>query len=372
MIKLPNTDRQSGKSMIVFMVVAVTAIVIGLIAQNLKQRSTAMPQFEKLIMLPKPRPLGEVNFTNHNGQPFGQEDLVGKWTILFFAFTNCPDICPSTLQALKETKRELLKTGAWPAFQVAFVSVDPERDTLERLSQYVPYFDPEFFGLRSGDMSYLTQFAKNVGILFLKGKVLEDGGYDVDHGASLILVNPKGEFAGVISAPHKQETLVSDLRKLGEFALKQPSISAVKKDLTALQTHTVDTDTNASKESSNLLVEDAWIRPAPPNASSMAGYLTITNNGHQDVKIVDSESPLFDMLMIHETVINDGVASMQHMDGLTIKAGETVQLAPMGAHIMLMRPENAVPKGTKVPVRLTLDTGEIIDLSIEVRDQPTR
>ena len=109
------------------------------------------------------------------------------------------------------------------------VSVDPERDTQERLKNYVPYFDSEFIGLR-GDLDTTTKFAKQMGILFIHQEP-ENEFYQVDHSASIILVNPAGEMAGVITAPHKANEITNDLIALADHysqdhATKQVIIDA--------------------------------------------------------------------------------------------------------------------------------------------------
>ncbi len=369
-MKLRFTRRSTGKSTVLFVVIAALAIGVGLFTQIAFKQGQQPGSFENLILLPKSKPLGEVNFVTHDGRQFNHQNLQGRWSLLFFAFTNCPDICPSTLHLLKQVKRELVANKTWPAFQVAMVTVDPERDSSERLKQYVPFFDQEFIGLRNDSVSYTTEFAKNLGVLFFKGKTLENGGYDVDHSAAIILINPAGEYAGVLSAPHTKENLTNDLQKLGRFAIDSEQITAPSKHQ-ALNSARATTQKGDQIVTSQLRFEEAWVRPTPPNAPSMAAYVKITNQGLEDVTIVDAESPLFDMTMIHRTALKDGVASMEHIDGLTIKAGSTAILKPLGTHIMLMRPENPLPVGAQVPIRLSLDNGEIVDVSIEVREDPS-
>ena len=192
-----KTSDVGGKSYFLFILVAIVAIGSGLIVQSSKSPPAGLPEFKKAILLPSPKPLIDADFIDHNGNEFGVEQFKGKWSILFFGFTNCPDVCPTTMQTLKQVKAKVKQAGMWHNYRVVMVSVDPERDTTERLANYVPYFDPEFVGI-SGSVEATTSFAKNVGILFFKGDKAANGGYDVDHGAALILVNPEGEYAGVI------------------------------------------------------------------------------------------------------------------------------------------------------------------------------
>ncbi len=374
-----SITRQSGKTAILFPVVAVLALAIGLLIKNLTSGdpNTALDT-EKLIILPTPKSLGEVNFIDHNGDAFTDDNLRGKWSVLFFAFTNCPDICPNTLHTMKLVKQDLEEKGLWNAFQFVMVTVDPERDTPERLKKYVPYFDPEFIGLTSNE-DYTAEFAKNVGILFMKRPPLDDGNYDVDHSAGFILVNPNGQYAGFLGAPHTRETITRDLSKLAQAAIESGAITTDSATLPdeslGIQPQSgASPNIEPASDTSviDLSFDNAWIRPAPPGAPSLAGYTVIRNNGSFPVTLVDIEAQGFDMAMIHETVVNDGVASMNHLDGLTIQAGGLAELKPMGKHLMLMRPEENFPVGHQVALTFITDNGEEIQTQFTIQPQPTQ
>ena len=103
----------------------------------------------------------------------------------------------------------------------------------------------------------------------------------------------------------------------------------------------------------------------------MAGYFDIHNNSTETITIVDSKSELFDMTMIHNTVIEDGIAKMVHMDGLSIPAKSTVRLKPLGTHLMLMRPNKALKVGERVSVTLIDDNNQEYQYTIDVRSEPT-
>ncbi len=366
--------QQHGKTTPLILIIAVIALLFGLLLQPHHKNNIQAPTFEKITLLPKPKPLLNVEFTDHNGQLFTKERLQGKWSILFFAFTNCPDVCPSTLHTLKQVKGKLGQ--AWSPFQLLMISVDPERDTPERLKQYVPFFDPEFIGLRA-DLDYTTSFAKNVGVLFFKGKTQKNGGYDVDHSAYMILLNPKGQYAGVISAPHKEATLTSDLTKLSKYAQKTTDQSMVATN-TNTKSNARDNDNqgknhnsdHATSDGNDLVIKNAWIRPAPPNAAGMAAYLEIENRRSGSVNIVGVHSPVFNEATLHQTLIERGAVSMKHVSKLKINAGEVVTLEPMNTHIMLMEPDEIPQRGSKVPLQLTLESGETLNINIEVRNNP--
>ena len=157
-----------GKASVFLMVaVAVTALLIGVMWQSRSAfEAQQPPEFERLILLPTPRAISPVTLLNHRREAVDLETFKGRWSLLFFGFTHCPAICPTTLLALKTARAQLEQQGRWPKLEIAMVTVDPERDTSERLAQYVPFFHPEFTGI-TGDETDITEFAKEVGILLI-------------------------------------------------------------------------------------------------------------------------------------------------------------------------------------------------------------
>ncbi len=363
----PYKHRQIGKSYFLFILIAVVAIGSGLLVQTSTKPPAELPEFKKTILLPTPKSLGEVNFTDHNSRPFTLENLKGKWSILFFAFTNCPDVCPTTMQTLSQVKAAASEAGVWNNYQVIMVTVDPERDDPERLKSYVPYFDPEFIGL-TAPVDYTTAFAKNVGILFFKGEVLENGGYDMDHGASLILLNPQGQYAGVMTAPHNVNELSADLIDLASYAGVQAGNAKASDD--AAQTTSVASSPQAQTDALGALtISNAWIRPAPPTVSTMAAYFDLSNNTDQDITIVGASSPEFDEAMVHQTKVEDGLATMSHIEGLLIPAKSSVTLTPLGTHLMLIDADKPLAKGSSATVTLTTADGRSFSQKIEVKQK---
>jgi protein SCO1/2 len=369
MLPLQSTQKPSSgsKSYFLFILVAIVAIGSGLLVQSSKTPPADLPEFKKIILLPTTKPLVDVNFTDHSGKKFGIEQFKGKWSVLFFGFTNCPDICPTTMQTLKQVKADLNQAGVWHNYQVIMVSVDPERDTTERLATYVPYFDPEFIGI-SGPLESTVSFAKNVGILFFKGKDTTNGGYDVDHGAAIILVNPEGQYAGVITAPHIQSTISQDLIALADYAGVKKAKAALLSSPTAAgeAVDTVSRDTDGTQE---LVIENAWIRPAPPGSQSMAAYFDLQNNSDQDIVIVDSKSSAFSMAMIHNTAIKDGISSMNHVNELLVPANSKVSLSPLAMHMMLMGPKQALKLGDSAEIELITNDGRKYQQTVSVKPQ---
>ena len=117
----------------------------------------------------------------------------------------------------------------------------------------------------------------------------------------------------------------------------------------------------------DIFVEAAWVRMGPPAAMSLAGYMTINNQSDSDVSIVSVSSPDFSSSMIHQTVIEDGLAKMRHHDELRVPAGQSVSLEPNGFHLMLMQPDRPLEPGDKVELVLEFSSGEIVVATVPVR-----
>lgn len=132
---------------------------------------------------------------------------MGHPTLVFFGFTHCPDVCPTTLVKLAAVKR----TGALPDLRVLFVSVDPARDTPAVLASYVHAFDPDFLGA-TADSATITRLAQKFGVAVARVD-LPGGDYTMDHSATVFLLNRRGEIAAVFTPPFEVAPLAEDLRR---------------------------------------------------------------------------------------------------------------------------------------------------------------
>ncbi len=163
-------------------------------------------------LLDPPKEIGDFTLTDHTGQPFRLSDLRGKVALLFFGYTNCPDICPTTLAEFKRVKALLGKDAARVAF--VFVSVDGERDTPEQLAAYVRAFDPEFIGL-TGDDATIRAIARDYGVFYQRVSYEESAaGYLVDHTASTFGVDQEGRLRLVFSYGTDPAAIVARVRAL--------------------------------------------------------------------------------------------------------------------------------------------------------------
>jgi len=191
-----------------YAVVAALAAGLGLLAAT---RWSAPPGPERALMLDQPRPLPEFALTDHTGAAFGPARLRGHWTFLFFGFTHCPDVCPTTLQTLAQARAALedLSPDQRPA--VVMVSVDPGRDTPAQLAGYVPYFDPEFLGVVGAEEA-LRPLTSSLGVAYGYTPAADGVGYTVDHTAAIFLVDPAGRLAAVFGTPHRAGEIAADYR----------------------------------------------------------------------------------------------------------------------------------------------------------------
>ena len=160
------------------------------------------------------RALPEFQLYDHDNQLLGNNRLTGKWSLMFFGYTHCPDICPASLQVLAETMEFITDRKLRESLQVIFVSVDPDRDSREILKTYVQYCNVDFIGA-SAQIPQLNILTAALGIAHEREKTSENQqAYGVSHSSAIILTNPAGEFAGLISAPHDSQAMASDLRKI--------------------------------------------------------------------------------------------------------------------------------------------------------------
>ena len=148
--------------------------------------------------------------TDHTGKPRTLADFTGKVVVLFFGFTQCPDVCPTTLAEMAKVVKELGPDGG--KVQVLFVSVDPERDTQQLLSQYVTAFNPAFLGLR-GDAEATTKAAKEFKV-YVQKQPAKNGGYSVDHSAGTFVLDQKGQLRLFAQHNASAQALAADIRAL--------------------------------------------------------------------------------------------------------------------------------------------------------------
>jgi len=164
------------------------------------------------------RLLDPFSLTDHQQQTFDQSRLKGKWSMLFFGYLSCPDVCPLTLHELSEFWRLVQdEDGAAPNYlQVVFVSVDPERDSLQRLGDYVRHFNSSFLAV-TAEKTRLDRFAHQFGASYVIEEETAPGQYLVAHTSAIFLVDPLGRSVATFSQPHYASTLYAQYRRITQY-----------------------------------------------------------------------------------------------------------------------------------------------------------
>ncbi len=192
-------------------IIAVLILAIALaagLALALRDASRS-PATLAATVLPAGNALPEFALLDQTGAPAGRSAFEGQWDLVFFGFTNCPDICPATMTVLGQAKRALEARSQDPLPRVVLVSVDPERDSPEAMARYVAYFGEGNLGL-TGELGEVRKLTDALGIFFQKAGT-DDSAYGVDHSTVVLLIDPRARLRALFSAPHDVDTLVHDL-----------------------------------------------------------------------------------------------------------------------------------------------------------------
>ncbi len=195
-------EQKKGILITVAVVLAFIAIVLGMFIHSLTRPqvlSDSQLKEKGVFLFDQPRSFKEFSLTDYNSEEFNSADLQGKWSLVFFGFTFCPDICPTTMALLNQFYADQQQGDYSKDLQVIMVSVDPGRDTPEKLYDYVRFFNKDFVGV-TGEFLDLHRFATQLNIPFSK---VPGGGenYTVEHGGNIAIINPKGHYVGFFRSP---------------------------------------------------------------------------------------------------------------------------------------------------------------------------
>ncbi len=198
---------------------AVMAFALGALLFNLsRERLPSLAELAEkgLVVLPKPREIQPLRLIDQDGGSFLSDRLRGGWSLLFFGFTSCPDICPPTLGAMVQARSFLQDDDLRENLALYLVSVDPHRDRPQRLRDYLSYFGEGLQGV-TGEHGQIAQFAGQLGVAFAKVPYEGLDGYTVDHSSQILIFNPKGHYHGFLKAPHDPQVIASSIRVLHAY-----------------------------------------------------------------------------------------------------------------------------------------------------------
>jgi len=221
--------KQAGNTLVV-VIIAITAVVLGAatfgllsgksddgLAESAQSSNSGNEQLAALqqnlltsLALPTDfKTVQEFELIDVDGQPITQRVFEDAWSLVFFGFTHCPDVCPITLQIMKDVVEKLEAQEQVPP-QIVFVSIDPARDTAESMKKYIEYFNEEFVGI-TGDVNKVHALSSSLGIVasFTANESNPDN-YGVDHTASLLLIDPQRRVRAKVTPPHEAEKIIAD------------------------------------------------------------------------------------------------------------------------------------------------------------------
>lgn len=185
-------------------------LVLGYIAGRSFRDPARATSVAGMTVLDPASPLPEFRLLDQNNQVFDRARLQGRWSYVFFGYTHCPDICPTTLVVLRDAQK--LAGGKEQGIQYIFVSVDPERDKTATLKNYLTYFHPEFIGA-SGGHGELMRLTRALGAYYESGAT-RGGRYEVHHSAAIFLIDPEARLRALFAGPHEAARLAQGLQRL--------------------------------------------------------------------------------------------------------------------------------------------------------------
>lgn len=198
-------------------ITAIVAVAAGMLAARaFVDTSSQSPALAKATLLTPPRPLPEFELEDHAKAVFDRARLRDHWSLLFFGFTRCPDICPTTLGALAQVEKSLSDLPKDQRPQIVLISVDPRRDTPEQLASYVKFFSSSFLGV-TGTQQATDALTLALGVpvaMHRDPNSVSEDDYTVDHSAAIFLVDPHGALRALFSTPHAPAVIAADYRRI--------------------------------------------------------------------------------------------------------------------------------------------------------------
>lgn len=179
--------------------VAVVALITGVIGalyiappdSNINEPA----QTTSFRFYPAPRALSEFQLTTQYGETLTQDSLKEQWTLVFLGYTFCPDICPTTMAGLNRVYSQIQAVDSEYPVKVLFISVDPKRDSVERLKEYTGFFNKEFIAA-TGEHKYLFPLTRSMGMMYAMAESTDNPNYLVDHSGSIVVINPQAQVVG--------------------------------------------------------------------------------------------------------------------------------------------------------------------------------
>lgn len=296
----------------------------------------ALPYLLKKKHVQEPKAVHEVglfHLRTSDHKVFEKEQVLGDWRLVYFGFTNCPDICPATLGKLQNLRKRFIADGVFFP-QVIFVSVDPDRDSGSRLADYVKYF-PGVIGV-TGPLGELKALTASLGANFEFRPRAEGAGYDVFHDTRVFLLSPAARVAKEYREPIDIEGLEKDLRGIpGKTRTMSGSILG------------------------GMRLQGMLVRRKGPLTDPLGVYGEIRNLTDKPIRLLSLTSPQFERVELHTMVKSGDMMGMQPLTDWTWKPGENLVLEEGGKHIMLTGRKATTTESEPWTIEVETDLGRI-------------
>jgi protein SCO1 len=294
----------------------------------------------EVVTPPKTMELAGVNW---DGKPFRLSEHRGKVAVVFFGYTFCPDVCPFTLAKMKQLRKRLGAKAS--GFDVVFVSVDPKRDTLDKLAHYVPGFDPSFYGLRveAPDLDAATE-PFDVSVRYGLPKLGEDTPtfYYVDHTATFFVID-----------------------RTGRLRLRYPPNATLDQMQPDIEKLLAEAPQGAAQNARKIEVRNPRVTLVPPTG---AIYLTVVNPGPEADRLLRVETAAARLAETHESRVEGGLMRMvARPEGFAVPAGGTLELKPGGKHVMLVETSADAATAATIPVTLHFERAGAVTVQAAVQ-----
>ncbi|MBK7194629.1 MAG: SCO family protein [Myxococcales bacterium] len=336
--------------------VATTAAVLLMGAQRHR------PSLPAELTPPRPVPTGGDFALASAAGPFRLADHRGRIVVLAFGYTACPDVCPTSLATMAAALKALPPAVA-DAIDPVFVSVDPERDTLDRLDGYVRYFHPRLAGV-TGTPAEVAEVAKRYEVEYARVMASDGRGYSIDHSAEFHVIDRGGRPAARLAYDVPPTALADALARVAASASAEPAAPTPTPTPTpAPAPQAAPTPVAASA----LMIHDAYVRAVPPGSTVSAAFMMIHNPTATLRAVVAATSPAARTVELHTHVDDGGVMRMRQVERIDVPAHGMATLAPGGYHIMLIDLVAPLAEGTTAPVELVFDDGARLRVDAPVR-----
>lgn len=213
-MKLKNYAQLDRQLLNIILFVIVISAGLGVLFQYNRSKSVDLSALNATV-LSQPREIAPFQLTDNLGKPYDKSSLKGHWSMLFFGFTNCPQLCPTTMAELNKMFTQLQKEKVSEMPEVVMVSIDPERDTEKKLNDYVTSFNKAFKGAY-GDKNAIAALTKQLGVVYMKAQNKTEKNYTINHTGTVMLFNPAGELSAFFSVPHKAQVMAKEYRLIEE------------------------------------------------------------------------------------------------------------------------------------------------------------